>query len=172
MSAFNAGGGELTATNKVAALMELGFKLVKAEDAYNASSPQFPLNTAAMAVTTTNGSLTLTATLPVEDIRSGGVVGLKARNIFAGTTFGDFNPGTAGDLASTDLPSAFFEMVMFVDDEEKKVRANVVQSQPKMVTHNIDLNTRIANVTAVLPIQTALTGTDGDIALKAIDVLP
>jgi len=167
MSEFQNGGGDLAATNKIAALLELAFKLASAEDEYNADTPGAPVDRVTMSLATPLVA-SFTAVLPIRDTKDTTAISVAPRNYLS--EFGEFDPGTAGDITSTHLPGAFFEAAQVVHTAEKLIRANVVTNAPNTVTIATDLEARTATIVCNLPVGYELA--PEGILMKAFDFLP
>jgi hypothetical protein len=170
MSNFLGGGGDLVNATKPGALLELAIRLANAEKA--ASTTQIPLNNITMSADLEAQTYTITATLPIKDDRNAtGQVFFAARN-YLGTPQGDFNPGTGGDLQSTDLISAFVEMAQIVSDSEKQIPTTVATTTPNTTTVSFDMEAEVVSITSNLPVNIDTDPTTGSVILSAIDFLP
>jgi len=82
-----------------------------------------------------------------------------------------FNPGTGGDLVSTNLPAAFFELARLLDAAENaRNGANPGVAPKQNLTVTVDFGTRVASIAASLPI-TASPSASGQTQITAVDYL-
>ena len=69
-----------------------------------------------------------------------------------------FNPGTGSDLVSTNKPGALWELVQLLAKAELDLPAD---TRPNSITVSIDMEAKVANVAATLPIGFVIDSTSG-----------
>lgn len=162
-SVFDPGSGDLSATNKPAALWELVQLLAKAELAILPADTR--PNNITVAVDIEGRVATVTCTLPIGfnvDSSSGKMM-VSASNYVDSS----FDSG-GGDLNSTHLPGALLEAFQLVSEAEQAIP---VETRPNNVSGSFDLEIGSANLTMSLPIF-PIVGSGGNIEIAAVDYLP
>lgn len=164
-STFVSGGGEMTATTEPAAMLEIAQKLQAAE--LLVPTDTRPGN---ISITTDHAGTTTTisATLPITPTLSSGQSQLAANNYFSSLGVdATFDPGTAGTLTNTTIPSAFWEMSLTLQESEEVVQ---VDDLPNNISITVDYDAGTATVDVTLPI-TQTIGATGSITTTAVDYL-
>ena len=168
MSVFN-GGDVLESTNLVNALFECGFKCNDKELQYNEEFPSTPVDNVSFAIDGDQRTATITATLPIKDIREDGVVNVSGRNYMSDV--GELpDDADTGDLTSRHYPGLLYELTQMVSQEERKIRPTVVQVTPNTVTINNDFESRQATITCTIPLVPVWE--DGALKFVAQDFIP
>jgi len=165
-SVFTPGsGGDLQATHKPNAFLEMAFQLQTTEQSISADvRPNNITITADLEALTAS----VTGTLPIGTaLNTSGQVVVVASDYLVGLTGNSgFNNG-GGDLKSTNEPAAFFEMAQILHAAEQAVPA---ETRPNNITITVDFEAATASVAATLPIA-ATEGGGGAILLTAVDYL-
>ncbi len=140
-NALNNGGGSITATTYEAAFGELA----NAMQTFDSGLTE-PTSNITILPDVTNGVANYTITLPYTKTVVGGVPTDVADDFLSEV----FDPGTGGDLASTNYPAALLELAWLMKAEETVLDVDIIDitSDESNITISIQLETTITvNVT-------------------------
>lgn len=167
MSVFSPGGGSLKSTNMPAAFIELAHTLSAAEK--QISTIDEPVTNITVAFDAETLTAAIAASIPISSqTDSDGSLKIVASDYVVGSALDTaFSAGTNGSLNSDNLAAAFLELA----NQLNYVEQNSGPEPPNNITIALDLETRLASVTASLPLTTTLDAS-GRVVIAPVDYLP
>ena len=168
MPTFNGGGGTLTATTIPQASLDLIMLLTEREKEFFSQTDVSMRST--WSVDMMAQTSTFSVSIPcIEQLNATGRPEMVAQN-YLNEALGAFDPGTGGNLVSTDLVSALVEHTTKFNLLEKQISTIETSFTPN--THNIsyDRKNSTATITIDLPIGTIINSI-GLIEMFALDFL-
>jgi len=165
MSTFLNGGGDLASTNIVSAMFEIARLLDSKEKAKNGATPGgVQTQNIGWVVDSNTGLINITATLPHTVSLVAGLPRIDLVD-YLGVSYSTYDPGTAGDTVTTNLPDAFMEVATRLAAAEK-----LATPQPNNIQIVHDTENLQSVVNCTLPFTTSADAT-GNVTITPVDYL-